>query len=182
MSLSSDKLNGHPTERDPEPDKRGRVIRNQTGWPAARKAQQRKREAGTPTEQKRRVELAARNRERAIQRTRNLKMLEIYDIPQPVKVPGDKRLFSRWLKEKKDKKVRFENLAQFCLYVLENYGDDEKDEQWRGYLAAADPQGDAEEQRAEETQAVLTAIDTQGASVPALASDEIPSETFAPQE
>ncbi len=178
MSLSSDHLNGHPNAKDPNPGKRGAIIRAQNGWPAARRAQERKRQAGTPAEQKRRVELAAKNRARAIQKQRNVKMLEIYGIPEPLTVPGEKKLFSRWLKDKKDRRTRFENLADFCLYVMKNYGDEEKDDQWRAFLAAADPQGDAEEKVAEETLAALTAIDRQNVSVPALDASELPAETF----
>lgn len=178
MSLSSDRLNGHPNVKDPNPGKRAEITRAQNGWPSARRAAEKKAKAGTPAEQKRRVDLAAKNRQRAIMKQRNLKMLEIYGIPEPLTVPGEKKLFSRWLKEKKDRRTRFENLAEFCLYIMKNYGDEEKDDQWRAFLAAADPEGDAEEKAAEETQAALTAIDTQTTSVPALDASELPAETF----
>jgi len=177
MSLSSDKLNGHPSGIDPQPGKRSAVIRAHNGYPSARKAKARKQAAGTPAEQRRRIDLAAKNRERAIQRQRNLKMLEIYGIPEPVKVPGESGLFSRWLKEKKDRKVKFDNLAQFCLHVMKNYGDEEKDEQWRQFLAAADPQGDSEEEHARETLEAVSRIETQE-SVPVLATGDIPAESF----
>jgi hypothetical protein len=178
MSLSSDKLNGHPNPNDPNPGKRSAISLAVNGWPGARRAAERKEKAGTPAEQKRRVDLAAKNRARAIQKQRNVKMLEIYGIPEPLTVPGEKKLFSRWLKEKKDRKTRFENLADFCLHIMKNYGDEEKDDQWRAYLAAADPQGDADEKAAEATLAAMTAIDTQSTNVPALAASELPAETF----
>ncbi len=177
MSLSSDKLNGHPSTIDPTPGKRSARIRAVNGYPSRRKALAQKQAAGTPAEQARRIDLAAKNRERAIQRQRNLKLLEIYGIPEPVKVPGEKGLFSRWLKEKKDRKVKFDNLAAFCLHVLKNYGDEEKDERWRAFLAAADPQGDAEEERARETLESISRIETQE-SVPALATADLPAESF----
>ena len=55
MSLSGDKLNGHPSPTDPTPGVRSRRALVGNGWPAARKAQERKRQAGTPAEQTRRV-------------------------------------------------------------------------------------------------------------------------------
>lgn len=182
MSLSSDKLNGHPSQADPKPGIRSRRALVGNGWPAARQAQARKREAGTPAEQTRRVELAARNRERAITKLRNEKLLEIYDIPAPVKVPGERKLFSRWLKEKQDKKFRFDNVAQFCLHIMQNYGDDDKDTEWREYLAAAEPMEDAEEERARLALEAITNIELQTTSVPALATSELPAETFDGEE
>lgn len=179
MSLSSDKLNGHPNPNDPRPGKRGAVMRSVNGWPGARRAAAKKQEAGTPAEQKRRVELAAKNRERAVIRQRNLKLLEIYEIPEAVKVPGEGKLFSRWLKDKGDKKFRFDNLAQFCLHVMQNYGDDEKDQQWRDFLAAADPQESQEEENARATADALVAIDLQNTSVPALPTSALPAESFS---
>lgn len=161
MSLSSDKLNGHPTEQDPHPGGDIATIRGLNGWPGAEQARVAKIAAGTPAEQKRRIELAARNRARAIETLRQKKLLDIYEIPQPVKVPGEEGLFSRWLKEKGDRKVRFPNLESFCAYILEHYGDAEKDEQWRDYLAAADPRDEEEERQAAETLAAIDRIDRQ---------------------
>jgi hypothetical protein len=180
MSLSSDKLNGHPGAADPRPGIRSRRTLVGNGWPAARKAQQRKQhEAGTPADQRRRVDLAATNRERAIRVQRNEKLLEVYGIPAPVKVPGEKGLFSRWLKEKGDKKFKFDSLAKFCLHIIENHGDDEKDAAWRAYLAAAEPIEDAEEEQARLSAEAIGNVERQSTSVPVLGSHELIGEQFS---
>lgn len=162
MVLSSDRLNGHPTEQDPTPGSDRATIRGLNGWPEADKARAAKVAAGTPAEQKRRIELVARNRARAIERKRQKKLLEIYGIPAPIPVPGEEGLFSRWAKEKGDTEpTRFKNLEAFCAYILKNHGDAEKDEEWREYLAEAEPKEDAEEEAAAETLAAIDALDRQ---------------------
>ena len=160
MSLSSNKLTGHPTEQDPTPYKRAKVFRKGNGYPAQHDGRPH-RVASTPAEQRRRVDLAAANVARAIQAKRNRKLLEIYGVPEPVRVPGEDGLFSRWLHERDDKRTRFKNLATFCLYILENYGDEAKDHEWRLFLGSVEPEPDQAEAGAEATQEAITAVETQ---------------------
>ena len=171
MSLSSNKLTGHPTEQDPTPYKRAKVFRTGNGYPAQRDGKQHK-VASTPAEQQRRVNLSAANQQRAIQAKRNRKILEIYGVPEPIRVPGENGLFSRWLHERADKRTRFKNLATFCLYILENYGDEGKDAEWRAFLASVEPEPDQAEAAAEETLVAITAVETQQPRI--LSNRELP--------
>ncbi|MCP4901243.1 MAG: hypothetical protein GY906_30100 [bacterium] len=174
MTLSSDKLNGFPSESDPNPAKRTGHIRAVNGWPEQRQRLAQKEADGTPSEQKRRVELASRNRTRAIDKVRNQQLLRIYDIPEPVKVPGQSGLFSRWLKEKGSKRVKFQTLQEFCTHILQNYGDEEKDAQWRDYLAESEPAVEEEERKAAETLAAIERAESRGAAN-ALPTSELPA-------
>lgn len=178
MSLSSNRLNGHPTKQDPTPYKRAKVLRRGNGYPAQRQAEH--QSASTPAEQQRRVNLAAANQERAIQAKRNKKLLQIYGVPEPVRVPGENGLFSRWLHERNDKRTRFKNLAAFCLYILEKYGDEAKDTEWRRFLGSVEPEPDQAEAAAEETLVAITAVETQQPRI--LATRDLPSETFEEEE
>ena len=181
MSLSSNKLNGHPTKEDPNPAARARRFRTGNDWPAARAGRAKKMVDGTPAEQKRRVQLAAANRQRAINAIQNKKLLEIYAVPEPVKVPGEKVLYSRWLRERGDKRTRFANMAAFCLHILENYGDDEKEEQWRHYQGEVDPTGDTEEECAEATLQAITNLERQSVSAPVVGTSDLPPDFIAPE-
>ena len=187
MSLSSDHLNGHPTASDPKPHERSGVLLAHNGWPAARAAREAKAKAGTPAEQIRRVKMAAGNKTRAIRAKRNKKLLKIYDVPAPIKVPGEDGLYSRWMVEHESKKTVFKNVEEFCAYLLRNFGDAEKDEQWRAFCAEADPEEDAEELLAEETQQAIDNIERQSTSKPPiptaeLAPDFTTSEATAPAQ
>jgi len=179
MSLSSNKLTGHPTEQDPTPYKRAKVFRKGNGYPSQRDGRPHK-VASMPAEQQRRITVAAANRARGIQNKRNRKLLEIYGVPEPVRVPGEDGLFSRWLHERDDKRTRFKNLATFCLYILENYGDEAKDHEWRLFLGSVEPEPDQAEAGAEATQEAITAVETQQPRI--LGTRELPPDFVTEEE
>ena len=178
MPLSSDRLNGHPTSKDPDPKKRAAIRRGFNGYPQARAKQAEKKALGPPADQIRRIEQAAAAKERSIKKLRTERFLEIYEIPMPTKAPGKKTLFSRWLKEQGDKKFNFPDLDTFVAYVQEHHGTAEKDANYQVYLDEAEPNEEAEETLARETQEALDRVDTQKESRPLLPTNELPPKSY----
>lgn len=153
MPISSDRLNGYPTKTDPHPTGRstGRIF-GQNGYPQEKKNSRVEAvsEDATPAEQVRLVQTAARNTEKQIRRRRIIRFLEIYEVPPPAAIPGQKGLYSRWLKEKGDEKFRFANIDLMCQHLMENYSDDEKDAKWHSFMEETRPEVEAAEAEAQE--------------------------------
>ena len=151
--ISSDKLNGYPTERDPHPKgvPRGKIF-GYNGYPKTKGTPRAAAptEDATPAEQVRLVETAVRNREKQIRRRRIIRFLEIFEVPHPSAIPGQKGLYSRWLKEQGDERYRFTDIDQMCRHLMENYSDDEKDAKWHVFMEETQPEVEAAEAEAQE--------------------------------
>lgn len=153
MPISSDKLNGYPTERDPHPKglSRGKIF-GYNGYPRAKKKALAEpvSEDAIPAEQIRLVETAVRNTEKMIRKRRIIRFLEIFGVPHPTTIPGQKGLYSRWLKEKGDERFRFPDIDAMCRHLMENYSDDEKDAKWHEFVEETEVEVDAAEDEAKE--------------------------------
>ena len=182
MPISSDLLNGYPTKTDPNPKGRpkGRTF-GYNGYPGAKKkaVAEPASEDVTPAEQVRLVETAVRNTEKQIRKRRIIRFLGIYGVPHPAPVPGQKGLYSRYLKERGDEKFRFANIDLMCQHLLENYSDDEKDAQWHEFMEETRPEVEAAEAEAQELYArIQEATDRTPARI--LDTRELPvAETFS---
>lgn len=154
MPISSDRLNGYPTERDPHPAKglsSGKIF-GHNGYPQEKKNSpgEAVSEDAAPAEQIRLVQTAVRNTEKQIRRRRIIRFLDIFEVPPPAAVPGQKGLFSRWLKEQGDEKYRFPDIDAMCRHLMENYSDDEKDAKWHQFMEETQPEVEAAETEAQE--------------------------------
>lgn len=151
MSLSKDGLTGHPTKEDPNPAERKAGFLGWNKWPKSAEDKEREEEKASRTmSEQRRVQIAEQNRERARRNARLKELLEIYDVPRPVKVPGQRReLFSRYCKDAGCEVSKFADLDTFVAHVVEQHGDPEKDKR----LSDLDDriEGDREERLAENT-------------------------------
>jgi hypothetical protein len=179
MPISSDGLNGYPTKRDPHPDHKKGTITGINGYPQQRAARAEKKEAGIPADQKRRVERAAKQKEKQVRARRAKAILEIFEVPEPTTIPGQSGLYSRWMKDQGDKRTRFKDLEAFCVHLLENYSDDEKDQKYNEFVAQTEPELDAAEEEAEQMyDAIEAAENRQPPKI--LSTSELPLETFTP--
>jgi len=183
MPMSSDLLNGYPTKTDPHPKgrPRGKVF-GYNGYPGAKKKAlaEPASEDATPAEQVRLVETAVRNTEKAIRRRRIIRFLGIFGVPHPTTIPGQKGVYSRWLKEQGDERFRFADIDAMCRHLMENYSDDEKDAKWHEFVEETEVEVDAAEDEAQEMYGRI-----QEASTPAppriLDTKELPvGESFNP--
>lgn len=187
MPISSDMLNGYPTKTDPNPVGRGGKIFGHNGYPQEKKKPRPdappESTDTTPAEQRRLVETAVRNTEKQIRKRRIVQFLEIYEVPPPQAIPGQKGLYSRWLKDQGDSKHRFPDIEAMCKHLVENYSDDEKDAKWHAFMEETQPEVEAAEAEAQQMYERIQAAEVDNDRTPPkiLSTSELPvGEGFTP--
>ncbi len=123
-----------------------------------------------------------RNTEKAIRKRRIIRFLEIFGVPHPTTIPGQKGVYSRWLKEKGDERFRFADIDQMCRHLMENYSDDEKDAKWHEFVEETEVEVNAAEDEAEQMYDRIQEASTPAPAPPRiLDTSELPAgESFNP--